>query len=250
MDVRAAGMTLPGASHWRFPDPSTADEDGVVGFGADLQPETLMHAYRQGIFPWPYPGVPLPWFSPDPRGVIPLDGLRVSRSLRQRLRRCGFQSTVDRDFAAVVAACAERHRVEGTWIVPEMQAAYLRLHRLGQAHSLEVWQGDELVGGLYGIGVGAVFTGESMFHRVSDASKMALVDLVARLAEAGAWLIDVQLVTPHLASMGARPMPRRDFLALLRRARDLPVRLPEDRCPVARLVPPGSRLPARPAGTS
>jgi leucyl/phenylalanyl-tRNA--protein transferase len=234
-------MTIPGTSRWRFPDPSTADEDGVVGFGADLEPATLLHAYREGIFPWPHPGMPLPWFSPDPRGVIPLDGLRVSRSLRQRLRGCGFETTVDRQFAAVVAGCADRHR-EGTWILPQMRAAYLRLHRLGQAHSLEVWRGDELVGGLYGVGVGAVFTGESMFHRVSDASKVALVDLVDRLAEAGGWLIDVQLVTPHLASLGACPMPRHRFLELLRRARDLPVHLPTDRRPVARLASPARSL--------
>ncbi len=236
-------MTFPGASRWRFPDPSTADADGVVGFGADLQPGTLLQAYRQGIFPWPHPGTPLPWFSPDPRGVLPLDGLRVARSLRQRLRGCGFHTTVDRDFAAVVAACAASRRAEGTWILPEMRAAYLRLHLLGHAHSLEVWRGDEMVGGLYGVGVGAVFTGESMFHRVSDASKVGLVDLVARLAEAGGWLIDVQLTTPHLASLGARPMPRRDFLALLGRARDVPVSLARDRLPVARLVAP-ARPPA------
>ncbi|HZD67673.1 MAG TPA: leucyl/phenylalanyl-tRNA--protein transferase [Actinomycetes bacterium] len=240
-------MTFPGAPRWRFPDPSTADADGVVGFGADLQPDTLLHAYRQGIFPWPHPGMPLPWCSPDPRGVLPLDGLRVSRSLRQRLRRCGFHTTVDRSFAAVVEACAASHRDEGTWILPQMRAAYLRLHLLGHAHSLEVWRGRELVGGLYGVGVGAVFAGESMFHRTSDASKVALVDLVARLAEAGGWLIDVQLTTPHLASLGARPMPRADFLALLRRARDMPVSLTRDRLPVARLAPP-ARLPAGSAG--
>jgi leucyl/phenylalanyl-tRNA---protein transferase len=226
---------------WRFPDPSTADGDGLVGFGADLEPETLLHAYRQGIFPWPHPGVPLPWFSPDPRGVIWPDCLRVSRSLRQRLRSSGWETTVDRAFEAVVGACAERPRSEGTWIVPEMRAAYLRLHRLGHAHSLEVWRGAELVGGLYGVSVGAVFTGESMFHRATDASKVALVDLVDRLAEAGGRLIDVQLVTDHLASLGARPMPRSDYLRLLGGARDAAVRLATDRRPVARLAP---RAPA------
>jgi leucyl/phenylalanyl-tRNA--protein transferase len=240
-------MTYPGTSRWSFPDPSTADVDGVVGFGADLQPGTLVQAYRRGIFPWPHPGTPLPWFSPNPRGVLPLDGLRVSRSLRQRLRSSGFHTTVDREFAAVVAACAASRRAEGTWILPEMRAAYLRLHLLGHAHSLEVWRGDELVGGLYGVGVGAVFTGESMFHRVSDASKVALVDLVARLREAGGWLIDVQIVTPHLASLGACPMLREEFLTLLRRAREVPVFLSRDRLPVARLVPP-ARLPAERPG--
>jgi len=225
------------ASRWRFPDPSTADRDGVVGLGADLAPGTLLHAYRQGIFPWPHPGLPLPWFSPDPRGVIPPGGVRVSRSLRQRLRRSGWETTVDRAFEAVVAACAEHHRAEGTWILPQMRRAYVQLHRLGHAHSLEVWQVDELVGGLYGVGVGGVFTGESMFHHATDASKVALVDLVARFAEAGGRLVDVQLVTDHLASLGARPMPRAEFLRLLRFVRDAPVRLPLDRRPAARLAP-------------
>jgi leucyl/phenylalanyl-tRNA--protein transferase len=228
---------------WRFPDPSTADGDGLVGFGADLEPETLVYAYRQGIFPWPHPGMPLPWFSPDPRGVIWLDALRTSRSLRQRLRHSGWETTVDRAFETVVAACAERYRPEGTWIVPEMRAAYLRLHRLGHAHSLEVWRDEELVGGLYGVSVGGVFTGESMFHHTTDASKVALVDLVDRLAEAGGRLVDVQLVTRHLISLGARPLPRSEYLDLLREVRDLPVRLPPDRRPVARLTPSSARTP-------
>jgi leucyl/phenylalanyl-tRNA---protein transferase len=226
---------------WRFPDPSTADGDGLVGFGADLAPETLLHAYRQGIFPWPHPGMPLPWFSPDPRGVIWLDGLHTSRSLRQRLRHSGWETTVDRAFEAVVAACAERYRPEGTWIIPEMRVAYVRLHRLGHAHSLEVWRDEKLVGGLYGVSVGGVFTGESMFHQATDASKVALVDLVDRLAEAGGRLIDVQLVTEHLASLGARPMPRSEYLGLLRGIRDAVVRLPADRRPVARLAPSATR---------
>jgi leucyl/phenylalanyl-tRNA--protein transferase len=237
-------------SRWRFPDPATAGSDGLVGIGADLEPATLVDAYRRGIFPWPHPGAPLPWFSPDPRGVIPLDGLVVSRSLRARLRRSGWETTVDRAFAAVLAGCADRPTEEGpgglepgppesgeggTWITPPMRAAYQRLHDLGHAHSLEVWAGGELVGGLYGVGVGGVFTGESMFHLASDASKVALVDLVARLAEAGGQLIDVQMVTPHLASLGARDLPRADFLRLLARVRDRQVRLATDRLQVARL---------------
>src|ERR671930_2796743 len=225
-----------GRCRWQFPDPAAAGPDGLVGVGADLEPATLVHAYRQGIFPWPHPGTPLPWFSPDPRGVLPLDRLRVSRSLRQRLRRCGWQTTVDAAFDQVITACAERGDPEGTWITARMRAAYRRLHRLGWAHSLEVWDGAALVGGLYGLGLGVGFTGESMFHRASDASKVALVDLVARFAEAGGRLIDVQLVTPHLASLGARDLPRRDYLALLRQVRDDPVRLAEERRPVARLA--------------
>jgi leucyl/phenylalanyl-tRNA--protein transferase len=232
-------LAIPGSSRWRFPDPATAGPDGLVGIGADLEPATLLQAYRQGIFPWPHPGAPLPWFSPDPRGVIFLDGLVVSRSLRARLRRSGWETTVDRAFAAVLARCADRpaaQREGGTWITGPMRAAYQRLHDLGHAHSLEVWADGELVGGLYGVGVGGVFTGESMFHLATDASKVALVDLVARLAEAGGQLIDVQMVTPHLASLGARDLPRREFLAWLARVRDLPVRLSTERLGVARLA--------------
>ena len=157
----------------------------MVGFGADLKPSTLVDAYRRGIFPWPHPGVAVPWFSPDPRAVLPLDGLRVSRSLRQRIRRCGWSSTVDAAFEDVVRACADRPGGEGTWIGRDMGQAYSRLWRLGWAHSLEVWDGATLVGGLYGVAVGGCFTGESMFHRSTDASKVALADLVARLGRGG-----------------------------------------------------------------
>jgi leucyl/phenylalanyl-tRNA---protein transferase len=245
-------LPIPGPSRWRFPDPATAGEDGLVGIGADLEPATLVDAYRRGIFPWPHPGAPLPWFSPDPRGVIPPGGVVVSRSLRARLRRSGWETTVDRAFAAVLAGCADRPGggegsggrtpgppvagdEAGTWITPPMRGAYQRLHDLGHAHSLEVWDADELVGGLYGVAVGGVFTGESMFHLATDASKVALVDLAARLTQAGGCLIDVQMVTPHLASLGARDLPRAEFLALLSRVRDDPVRLPTGRLPVARL---------------
>ena len=245
-------MPIPGPSRWRFPDPATAGEDGLIGIGADLDPATLVDAYRRGIFPWPHPGAPLPWFSPDPRGVIPLDGVRCARSLRARLRRSGWETTVDRAFAAVLAGCADRPGAApggpggakgrppddqggGTWITAPMRAAYQRLHDLGHAHSLEVWAGGELVGGLYGVAVGGVFTGESMFHLAADASKVALVDLAARLTAAGGCLIDVQMVTPHLASLGARDLPRAEFLDLLAGVRDQPVHLPTERLPVARL---------------
>jgi leucyl/phenylalanyl-tRNA--protein transferase len=163
----------------------------------------------------------------------------VSRSLRVRLRRSGWETTVDRAFAAVLAGCAARRgdlREGGTWITPPMRVAYQRLHDLGHAHSLEVWAGAELVGGLYGVAVGGVFTGESMFHLATDASKVALVDLADRLAGAGGRLIDVQMVTPHLASLGARDLPRAEFLDLLAEVRDQPVHLPTDRLPVARLA--------------
>lgn len=223
-------------SAWVLPDPSEADADGVVGIGADLAPGTLVDAYRHGIFPWPHAGVALPWFSPDPRGLIPVGEVHVSRSLRRTLRRCGWTTTVDADFDAVVRACAEERGHEGTWITPSMARAYRRLHVLGWAHSLEVWDGSRLVGGVYGVQAGGVFTGESMFHRATDASKVALVDLCDRLAEAGGAVLDVQLTTEHLASLGARDVSRAQFLRLLGRLRDLDVRFHPGRLPVARLA--------------
>lgn len=223
------GLTRPPqpvpSSPWVLPDPSEADADGVVGVGADLLPSTLVDAYRRGIFPWPHPGVPLPWFSPDPRGVLAADHLHVSRSLRRTLRQSAWTTTVDAAFDDVVQGCANGRGDAGTWITSAMARAYRRLHHLGWAHSLEVWHEDELVGGIYGVQVGGIFTGESMFHRASDASKVALVDLVARFTDAGGALVDVQLTTDHLRSLGARDLDRDDFLAELVAARDLPVRM-------------------------
>ncbi len=223
-------------SAWVLPNPEEADEDGVVGVGADLAPSTLVDAYRRGVFPWPHPGVPLPWFSPEPRGVLRPGDLRLSRSLRRTLRRCGWHTTIDAGFDEVVAACAADRGEAGTWITPAMERAYRRLHDLGWAHSVEVWDGDRLVGGLYGVQVGGVFTGESMFHRASDASKAAMVDLLARLDEAGGDLLDVQITTEHLRSLGARDIPRDAFLEVLAAVRDRPVRLHTEPRPVARLV--------------
>lgn len=221
---------------WLFPDPSSADEDGVVGVGADLAPSTLVHAYRSGIFPWPHPRMPLPWFSPDPRGVLTPETIHSARSLRQRMRRCGWTSTVDVVFPTVVSRCAEARGRDGTWITRSMARAYIRLHQLGWAHSVEVWDCETLVGGLYGVQVGGCFTGESMFHRATDASKVALAELVHRFAEVGGLLVDVQISTPHLRTLGARDMPRDAFLALLEQVRDDDVRLVRDRRPVARLA--------------
>lgn len=225
-----------GPSRWEIPDPQRADADGVVGVGADLQPATLVEAYRRGVFPWPHEGMPLPWFSPDPRGVIPVDEIHASRSLRRTLRRSGWTTTMDTAFGAVVDACSHE-RDEGTWITPEMAAAYGRLHDEGWAHSLEVWDDERLVGGVYGVLLGGVFTGESMFHCVDDASKVALIDLCARLDEAGGRWLDVQVPTAHLRSMGARSWDRATFLRRLAAVRDLPVRPAADRLPVARLTP-------------
>jgi leucyl/phenylalanyl-tRNA---protein transferase len=223
-------------SNWVLPDPHSADEDGVVGVGADLSPATLVDAYRRGIFPWPHPGVPLPWFSPDPRGIIMAGRLHRSRSLRATLRRCGWTTTVDRDFEAVVRACGDERGEIGTWITDQMVRAYLRLHELGWAHSLEVWDGAELVGGVYGVQIGGVFTGESMFHRRTDASKVALVDLDARLLAAGGRVLDVQVTTDHLASLGARDVPREQFLRVLAAARGIDARLAVGEREVARLA--------------
>ncbi|MFN2557513.1 MAG: leucyl/phenylalanyl-tRNA--protein transferase [Nitriliruptorales bacterium] len=208
----------------------------MVGVGADLEPSTLVQAYRDGIFPWPHLRLPLPWFSPDPRGVLTCEYLHMSRSLRQRLRRCGWTATLDNAFAAVVSACAEPRGDEGTWITRSMVRAYLRLHALGWAHSMEIWEGPALVGGLYGVQIGGCFTGESMFRRVSDASKVALVELVHRFTEAGGSFVDVQLATPHLRQLGAREVPRSDFLAMLAEVRDDDVRFPLDARAVGRLA--------------
>lgn len=227
-------------SSWMLPPPSEADPDGVLGVGADLQPSTLVDAYRRGIFPWPHGDGPLPWFSPDPRGVLPVGTLHVSRSLRRTLRRSGWHTTLDHAFEDVVAACARTRADEGTWITTEMARAYARLQRLGWAHSVEVWDGDTLVGGIYGVQLGTVFTGESMFHDRPDASKVAMLDLSARLQEAGGELLDVQLTTSHLRSLGAVDWPRDAFLAVLHAGRDRDVRLPTGRLEVERLLPSAS----------
>ena len=195
-----------------------------MGVGADLEPGTLLAAYRTGIFPMPVEAGDeelLAWWSPDPRGVVPLDGLRVGRSLRRSCRR--FEVRVDTAFEAVIDSCADPGRT-GRWITPSIREAYVWLHRLGWAHSVEAWDGDGLAGGLYGVAIGGLFAGESMFHRRTDASKVALVGLVDRLRQGGATLLDVQWVTPHLASLGAVEIPRRAYLERLAEAieRSLP----------------------------
>jgi leucyl/phenylalanyl-tRNA--protein transferase len=194
-------------------------------------------AYRAGVFPWPHDSIDaVPWFSPPQRGVLPLDRMHVSRSLARRLRQSGYETTVDEAFAAVVEGCREpRADEQGTWISDDLAAAYTRLHELGHAHSLEVWGGERLVGGIYGVLVGGVFCGESMFHRETDASKIALADLVERLVEAGAGLLEVQHQTPHLQSLGAIEIERALYLGLLAELRDDDVRLLRDRLAVSRL---------------
>jgi leucyl/phenylalanyl-tRNA--protein transferase len=212
-----------GACRFRFPDPRRADASGLVGSGGDLEPSTLIAAYRRGIFPWPAEGIDLLWWSPDPRALLPLDGLHVSRRLGQTLRQRRFRLTIDADFAAVVAACADRGEDE-TWITPALRAAYERLHALGWAHSVEVWAPDgSLAGGLYGVAVGGLFAAESMFHRVRDGGKIALVALVQQCRASGLDLLDVQMPSAHLASMGAVTVPRAEYLRRLAAAVDRPV---------------------------
>lgn len=210
-----APVRLP-ACRFRFPDPARADAEGLVAHGGDLEPSTLVAAYRRGIFPWPYDAASLLWWSPDPRAVLPVDGLHVSRRLARTLRGGRFHITVNAAFPAVIDGCAAR---DETWITPALRAAYVRLHALGWTHSVEVWSADGgLAGGLYGIAVGGLFAAESMFHRERDASKAAVVALVQHARRVGITLVDVQIPSPHLASLGARAIPRRQYLALLAEA--------------------------------
>jgi leucyl/phenylalanyl-tRNA---protein transferase len=200
----------------RFPDPRYARGD-VVAIGDDLRVETLRDAYRHGIFPWPHENLPMPWFSPRRRTVIFFDELHVGRSLRKAQRRSGFTYSIDRAFEQIIASCADSPRGDdiGTWIGPEIIEAYTNLHRAGDAHSVEVWDGSDLVGGLYGVDAGGIFTGESMFHRAPDASKLALLFLIEYLCERGASWIDCQVTTPHMAALGAREISRNRFLDML-----------------------------------
>lgn len=193
-----------------------ADDTGLVAVGGDLTPRTLLQAYRGGIFPWFSEGDPIFWWSPDPRAIFELDGLHVSRRLRRTIRSSKFTMTVNRDFAGVIRGCADR--AEGTWITAEMIEAYETLHRQGHAHSVEAWSAGTLAGGLYGVAIGGFFAGESMFTRVRDASKAALVWLVERLRQRGYQLFDTQFVTEHTAGMGAKEIPRDEYLKRLQRA--------------------------------
>lgn len=192
-------------------------DDDLVAIGADLEPSTLIHAYANGLFPMPMNGKKIGWWCPVTRGIIPLDGLRVSHSLQKHLKQ--FTIRVDTCFAQVMKACGDPSRPHG-WINLEFIRAYSHLHAMGWAHSVEVFLDDQLVGGVYGVRVGRLFAGESMFHTHTDASKAALVALVALLEAAGITLFDVQWTTPHLASLGAVDIPREEYLALLAQAQN------------------------------
>lgn len=206
-------------SRFELPDPKTAGGD-VVAVGGDLSPGTLLQAYRRGMFPMHLPDGHLGWWSPIERAVIPLDGLYISRSLRKSCRR--YFATVDESFDEVIAGCADPRREDG-WITPEFVEAYRELHRLGWAHSIEVWDsGKQLVGGLYGVSIGGLFAGESMFHRAPDASKVALVHLVVVMNTGGGSLLDVQWQTPHLETLGARVIGKEAYLERLAEALSRP----------------------------
>jgi leucyl/phenylalanyl-tRNA--protein transferase len=203
--------------HPRLLDPERADASGLVAVGGDLRPDWLLRAYRRGIFPWYAEGDPIHWWSPDPRAVFELDGFRVARRLARTIRSGRFGVTVNRAFGAVIRGCADRPG-EGTWITPEMIEAYEELHRLGHAHSVEAWAGEELAGGVYGVAVGGFFSAESMFTRRRDAGKVALAFLVERLRSRGFRLLDTQMLTEHTARLGAVEIPRAEYLRRLREA--------------------------------
>jgi leucyl/phenylalanyl-tRNA--protein transferase len=203
--------------------PTLADEHGMVAVGGDLRTERLLLAYRRGIFPWYEAGGPILWWSPDPRAIIELDGLRLPRRLLRTIRSGRFLVTVNRDFAGVIGGCADRPG-QGTWLTPEMIAAYRRLHQLGHAHSVEVWHADRLAGGLYGVALGGMFAGESMFTCVRDASKVALAFVVDYLRTRGFQLFDIQFRTEHTGRLGAIEVPRQEYLQRLSKAVQLPVR--------------------------
>ena len=203
----------------RFPDPRRIHGD-IVAIGADYRPETLIDAYRHGIFPWPTDEMPLPWFCPEDRAILFFDRIHISRSLDRARGHTTWTFSIDRAFDEVIAACAraERPGQEGTWIFPEVIAAYSELHRRGVAHSAEIWEGEELIGGIYGVDSGGAFSGESMFHRRPNASKVVLLHLVEHLAARGLEWMDIQVLTPHMEALGATTVARDEFLDRLRAA--------------------------------
>jgi leucyl/phenylalanyl-tRNA--protein transferase len=217
-------LSPDGDREWFPPlDQALDDPEGLLAAGGDLAPARLLAAYRRGIFPWYSAGQPVLWWSPNPREILMPAEFKCSRSLSKSMRNRGFEIAFDRDFVAVVHACAaRREHSAGTWITPEMHAAYAELHARGHAHSVEVRLAGELVGGLYGVQIGSIFFGESMFSRESDASKAALARLVERGLVAGLTLIDCQLPTPHLRSLGSRPMNRGEFSALVHAGTGVP----------------------------
>lgn len=209
---------------YTFPPLEAASPEGLLAVGGDLNPDRLLSAYRQGVFPWFSDGQPILWWSPNPRAILYPADLHISRSLRKSLRTQGFEVTADRAFDDVIQRCAEsRNAREGTWITSGMQEAYCTLYRMGYAHSVETWQNGQLVGGLYGLAIGKAFFGESMFSQITDASKTALVALSVSLTASGYHFIDCQVVSEHLNSLGAKAVPRYRFSSELKQAVETPV---------------------------
>ncbi len=200
-----------------FPDPRHSTPEGIVALGGDLEVESLMLAYRQGIFPWPHPEYPLVWFCPPERAVLEIERLHIPRSLARARKRNPFTFTIDQAFEKVISHCASTIRPSqtGTWITPEMEHAYYQLHQKGHAHSVEVWNENQLVGGIYGVDAGGVFSGESMFHIEPNASKLAILHLLDHLYSRNLNWIDIQVMTPHMETLGARMIPRDKFLKKL-----------------------------------
>jgi len=201
-----------------------SDLNDIVAVGLDLKPKTLLHAYQNGVFPWPSPGLPMLWYCPTKRGVLHFDELHVSRRLHQYLKKSPWTYSVNQAFSDVIQKCSERGEEEtgeaDTWISDEMKAAYTELHRLGHAHSVEVWNGSELVGGLYGVDTANVFAGESMFHREDHASKAALLFAISRLITVGRTWMDIQVLTPHMQALGAREISRKKFMQWIEAAKE------------------------------
>jgi leucyl/phenylalanyl-tRNA--protein transferase len=227
VDARETGSLADvGLSAPRFlPPPLMSTAEGLVCVGGRLSPEWLLDAYRHGIFPWPvWDDEPMAWWSPDPRAIIELNGLHISARLQRTLRAGRFEATCDRDFEAVIRGCGTATgRVGQTWLTPAMIAAYCEMHRLGHAHSVEVWHDGELAGGTYGLAIGGLFAAESMFHRVTDASKVAVVNLVAHLRARGYQLLDIQQWTPHTGRLGAGEIPRAEYLGRLVAATEMSI---------------------------
>ena len=216
----------------KFPDPSNASEDGLVAIGGDLHPQSLLLAYRSGIFPWPLSPapdaeppfnkqetIPLTWFSPAERGILEFRDLKVNRSLERTLRKTEYRFTINQAFSKIISHCSGLRKREGTWITREMLDAYKEFHRVGHAHSAEIWKEDRLVGGLYGVDADGAFAGESMFHLEPNTSKLALYHLIEHLKARGLDWIDIQTLTPHMEAMGAKIIPRDVFLEKLRQTR-------------------------------
>jgi len=223
--ARRPWLIVPGSEPY-FPDPELADSDGLLAVGGDLAPGRLLRAYDQGVFPWYDKGLPPLWWSPDPRAIIETSELKISRSMRREVRHTEITLSFDRAFREVMYQCGQK-RANGTWILSSMLDAYTRLFELGHAHSIEAWHRGQLVGGLYGVHRGGLFAAESMFHRKTNASKLALLASVTVLFERGIELFDVQFLTEHLVSLGAKEISRHEYLCRLEAVRHKPVGLSE-----------------------